>query len=186
MNPPMLDPLDLSRGRELQLELSRCPEPERELKLKGRSFDVRELLRDETLQRTVGTMRELRLAREHELARGHEIERRGIGPLREFQRNPQYGRDREAADAAWARHAAEKGLAMEQIRDELLKERQQVRQPGHERELERITRLAERQAAGRRLRAASFSGTGAARTRRRTAAGRRRYSRTASGPGAAH
>jgi hypothetical protein len=135
----------LVRGRELQLELTRCPGQERELKLEVHSLEIRELLRDESLQRTVGTMRELRLSREHELARGREIERRGIRPLREFQRDPQYGRDRNAADSAWARHAAEKGLAMEHIRDELLKEHQRTRQPGHLRELERITQLAERE-----------------------------------------
>ena len=131
--------------REMRQELTRCPEQERELELNGRSLEFRELQRDAGLQRDLGTMREQRLAREHELARGREIERRGITPLREFQRDPQYGRDRDRADDAWARHAAEKGLGMEQIRDELVKDRQRSRQLVQERELERLAQLAERE-----------------------------------------
>ena len=130
--------------REMRQELARCPEQERELELSGRSLEFRELQRDTGLQREIGTMREQRVAREQELARGREIERRRITPLREFQRDPQYGRDRDRADA-WARHAAEKGLGMEQIRDELVKDRQRSQQRVQERELERLARLAERE-----------------------------------------
>ena len=68
---------------------------------------------------------------------GREIERRGITPLREFQRDPRYGRDRDTADDAWARHAAEKGLGVEHIRDELLKGPPRTRaNAGREREIE--------------------------------------------------
>ncbi len=136
---------ELVRGREMQLELARCPEQERELTREGRGLEVRELLRDDGLRREIGTLRELRLAREHELARGREIERREITPLEEYRRGPRFGHDRDAADSGWARQAAEKGLGMEHIRDELLKEHQRARQPEHGRELERITRLAERE-----------------------------------------
>ena len=131
--------------REMRQELTRCPQQERALELSGRSLEFRELQRDAGLQRDLGQMREQRLAREQELARGREIERRGITPLREFQRDPQYGRDRDRADNAWARHAAEKGLGMEQIRDELVKDRQRSYQLVQERELERLAQLAERE-----------------------------------------
>lgn len=74
-----------------------------------------------------------------------KIERRGITPLREVRRDPRYGRDRDAADEAWARHAAEKGLGVEHIRDELLKGRRYARQLGREREIEQVAQLAERE-----------------------------------------
>jgi len=131
--------------REMRQELARCPQQERELKLTGRSIELRELQRDAGLQRELGTMREQRLAHERELARGREIERRGITPLREFRRDPKYGRERARADEAWARHAAGKGLDMEQIRDELMQDRKLSRQQSHERELERVTELAQRE-----------------------------------------
>lgn len=134
---------ELGQVREMHHELAHYPGQERELKLRGRSLETRELIRDEGLRREIGSMREQRLARERELARGLELERRGITPLREFRRDPSYGRDRAAADEAWARHAAEKGLGVEHIRDELLKGRRYSRQLS--RELEQVTRLAERE-----------------------------------------
>jgi predicted amidohydrolase YtcJ len=129
----------------MRRELERCPEPQRELIVQDRSLNARGLLRDEGLQRTLGAMREQRLAQEQERARGREIERRGITPLREFQRDPQYGRDRERAGEAWARHAAGKGLSQEHLRDELVKERQRSPQPVPQQELERLAQLAERE-----------------------------------------
>lgn len=130
--------------RELRLELGRSPEQQHELKLE-RSRDGRELLRDKDLQRTITGMREQRLAYEREIARGHEIERRGITRLREFRHDLKYGRDRDRADQAWARHAAGKGLAMEQIRDELMHGRKLSPQQSREQELERVTQLAQRE-----------------------------------------
>jgi hypothetical protein len=130
--------------RAMHHELTCCPEQERALVLQGRSRDGRELLGDPELQKTIGMLRERRLTRERELARAHEIERRGITPLPVFRRAPQYRQERDLADSAWARHAAEKGLGSEQIRDELLRHgRQRPRQV--ERDLERITELAERE-----------------------------------------
>ena len=136
---------ELGQVREMRQELARCPEQQRELKLKGRGLEARELIRDDGLKREIGAMREQRLVRERELARGREIEQRGITPLREFRRDPRYGRDRDTADGAWARHAAEKGLGVEHIRDELLKGRRYARQLGREREIEQVARLAERE-----------------------------------------
>jgi Ti-type conjugative transfer relaxase TraA len=146
----LLRELEQARGERDQVwemcqELGRGREPRRELTLTGRSLEGRELLRDENLQRAIGGLRERRLAQEQELARGHELERRGITPLREFRRDPQYAQDRERADQAWARHAAGKGLTMEQIRDELLQGRPRARQHTHEQELERATELAQRE-----------------------------------------
>jgi hypothetical protein len=100
---------------------------------------------DESLKRDIGEMRESRLLREHERERRLEMERRGITPLQEYRSDPRYGRDRQVADEAWARHAAEKGLGVEHIRDELLKERQRSHQYDYARELEQAGRLAERE-----------------------------------------
>ena len=131
---------ELNRVREMRLELERCPEQQRELRLEGRNLEGR----DRGLQREIDGMREHRVLGERELARGQEIERLGIRPLSEYRRAPA-GRDREQADEAWARHAAQRGLSVEHIRDELLKGRSQVRAHQRELELERITRLAERE-----------------------------------------
>jgi hypothetical protein len=126
-------------------ELAQCPEQKRELTLKGHGLEARELIRDDGLKHEIGAMREQRLIRERELERRHEIERRGITPLREYRRDQRYGRDRDAADQAWARHAAEKGLDVEHIRDELLKGRGRERQQDRQRDIELATRLAERE-----------------------------------------
>jgi Ti-type conjugative transfer relaxase TraA len=134
---------ELSQVREMRHELAQCPEQQRELTLNGRRLEVREVLRDESLKRELGEMRERRRVREHEHERELEIHRRGITPLREYWNDPRYGHDRQAADEAWARHAAQKGLGVEHIRDELLKGRQHLHQ--HDRELEQVSRLAERE-----------------------------------------
>ena len=129
---------ELSQLREMRHELAHCPEQRRQLKLTGRSLEAREVMRDDGLKREIGAMREQRQLRERELERRHEIERRGITPLREFRRDQRHGRDRNAADAAWARHAAEKGLGVEHIRDELLEDRGQTRQQDRQRAIERL------------------------------------------------
>lgn len=137
---------DRDQLRELQQELARSPQQERELKLQGRSFELKELQRDAGLQCEVTTMREQRLGRERELVReqehARELQGRGVTPLREFRR----GKDHDISDEAWARHAAEKGLRLEHIRDELLKERPRKLPPREqERELALLTQLAQRE-----------------------------------------
>jgi hypothetical protein len=73
------------------------------------------------------------------------MERRGITPLQEYRSDPRYGRDRHLVDEAWARHAAEKGLGVKHIRDELLKGQRRSQQYDLARELEQASRLAERE-----------------------------------------
>ena len=46
-----------------------------------------------------------------------------VRPLTEFHKNPRYEGDMHRADMAWAVHAASRGLAKEQIRDEILNAR---------------------------------------------------------------
>ena len=133
----------LAEVRDIRQELALCPEQKRELALTARSLDAGELVRDETLKRDIGEMRESRLLREHERERRLEIERRGITPLEKYRSNPSYAHDRQRADEAWARHAAEKGLGVEHIRNELLKGQRRSHQ--YDRELEQASRLAERE-----------------------------------------
>ena len=135
----------LTQVRDMREELTRCPEQKRELTLTARSLDAGELVRDERLKRDIGEMRESRLLREHERERRLEIERRGITPLEKYRSNPSYAHDRQRADEAWARHAAEKGLGVEHIRNELLKGQRRSHQYDHARELEQASRLAERE-----------------------------------------
>lgn len=135
----------LAQVREMRQELALCPEQKRELTLQARSLDAGELLRDASLKRDIGEMRESRIFREHEHARRLEMERRGITPLQEYRSDSRYGRDRQVADEAWARHAAGKGLGVEYIRDELLIGQRGSQQYDHARELERASRLAERE-----------------------------------------
>jgi Ti-type conjugative transfer relaxase TraA len=135
----------LNQVRAMQQELALCPEQQRELTLKTRSLEAGELVGDESLKRDIGAMRESRLLSEHERARQLEMERRGITPLREYRSNPRYGHDRQMTDEAWARHAAEKGLGVKHIRDELLTGQRRSQQYDYARELERVSRLAERE-----------------------------------------
>jgi hypothetical protein len=135
----------LAEVRDIRQELALCPEQKRELALTARSLDAGELVRDETLKRDIGEMRESRILREHERERRREIERRGITQLEKYRSNPSYAHDRQRADQAWARHAAEKGLGVEHIRDELLKGQRRSHQYDHARELEQASRLAERE-----------------------------------------
>jgi Ti-type conjugative transfer relaxase TraA len=131
--------------REMRQELALCPDQQRELALKARSLDIGELVRDQSLKRNIGEMRESRLFREHERERRLEIERRGITPLEKFRSNPSYAHDRQLADEAWARHAAKKGLGVEHIRDELVNGHRSSNKHDQARELEQASRLAERE-----------------------------------------
>ena len=45
---------ELGQVREMRQELARCPEQQRELKLKGRGLEARELIRDDGLKREIG------------------------------------------------------------------------------------------------------------------------------------
>jgi len=133
----------LAQVREMRQELALYPEQERKLTLQARSLDAGELVGDASLKRDIGAMRENRLVREHELERRLEMQGRGITPLQQYRSDLRYGGERQVADEAWARHAAEKGLGVEHIRDELLKGRQRSQQYDHARELEQANRLAE-------------------------------------------
>jgi DNA primase RepB-like protein len=71
-------------------------------------------------------------------------ERVGVKALKEFHDDPIYAGDLHRADMAWAQHAAGCGLTLEQIRDELLNGRDLSKKGNHKRQVEYVTRTAEK------------------------------------------
>ncbi len=65
-----------------------------------------------------------------------------VKPLREFHAAPVYGGDLHRADMAWARHAAGRGLTLEQIKEELLGGRDLSKKGSRKRQLEYAERTA--------------------------------------------
>jgi DNA primase RepB-like protein len=65
-----------------------------------------------------------------------------VKPLQEFHAAPVYGGDLHRADMAWAKHAAGRGLTLEQIKDELLNGRDLSKKGSHKRQLEYAERTA--------------------------------------------
>ncbi len=68
--------------------------------------------------------------------------RAGIRPLEAFQADPAYCGDLHRADMAWAKHAAGRGLTLEQIKDELLNGRDLSKKGSRKRQLEYAERTA--------------------------------------------
>jgi RepB DNA-primase from phage plasmid len=66
----------------------------------------------------------------------------GVKPLQEFHAAPAYGGDLHRADMAWARHAAGRGMTLEQIKDELLNGRDLSKKGSRKRQLEYAERTA--------------------------------------------
>jgi hypothetical protein len=71
-------------------------------------------------------------------------ERVRVKPLKEFHADQIYGGDLHRTDMAWAKHAAGCGLTLEQIRDELLNGRDLSKKGNHKRQVEYVTRTAEK------------------------------------------
>ncbi len=71
-------------------------------------------------------------------------ERAGVKPLKEFHSDPIYAGDLHRADMAWAKHAAGCGLTLEQIKDELLTGRDLSKKGNRKRQVEYVTRTAEK------------------------------------------
>jgi len=65
-----------------------------------------------------------------------------VRPLTEFQRDPRYRGDLHRADMAWALHAASRGFAEQQIRDEILHARDLSKKGGAARQLDYARRTA--------------------------------------------
>jgi len=68
----------------------------------------------------------------------------GVKPLEQFHADPMYAGDLHRADLAWAKHAAGCGLTFEQIRDKLLHGRDLGKKGSYKRQLEYVTRTAEK------------------------------------------
>jgi hypothetical protein len=68
--------------------------------------------------------------------RRRQTVRLAIRPLTAFHADPAYGSDFHRADMAWVRHAAASGLTFEQIKDELLNDRDLSKKGTRKRQLE--------------------------------------------------
>ena len=78
----------------------------------------------------------------------HGSERAGVKPLKEFHSDPIYCGDLHRADMAWAKHAAGCGLTLKQIKDELLTGRDLSKKGNRKRQVEYVTRTAEKAVRG--------------------------------------
>jgi hypothetical protein len=74
--------------------------------------------------------------------RRRRVGRVGVRPLEEFHTAPAYGGDLHRADMAWAKHAAGRGLTLEQIKDELLNGRDLSKKGSRRRQMEYAERTA--------------------------------------------
>jgi hypothetical protein len=75
-------------------------------------------------------------------------ERVGVKALKEFHDDAIYAGDLHRADMAWAKHAAGCGLTLEQIKAELLNGRDLSKKGNHKRQVEYVTRTAEKALRG--------------------------------------
>ena len=71
-------------------------------------------------------------------------ERVGVKALKEFHDDAIYAGDLHRADMAWAKHAAGCGLTLEQIKAELLNGRDLSKKGNHKRQVQYVTRTAEK------------------------------------------
>ena len=71
-------------------------------------------------------------------------ERVGVRALKEFHDDAIYAGDLHRADMAWAKHAASCGMTLEQIRDELFNGRDLSKKGSRKRQVEYVTRTAEK------------------------------------------
>lgn len=76
--------------------------------------------------------------------RRRNSQRVNIRPLAQFHTDPAYGGDLHRADMAWARHAAARGLTLDQITAELLNGRDLSKKGNRKRQLEYASRTAEK------------------------------------------
>jgi len=71
-----------------------------------------------------------------------------VRPLKEFHDDAIYAGDLHRADMAWAKYAAGSGLTLEQIKADLLNGRDLSKKGDHKRQVEYVTRTAEKALRG--------------------------------------
>jgi hypothetical protein len=79
-----------------------------------------------------------------DLAQRRRKERAWVKPLKDFHDDAIYAGDLHRADMAWAKYAADCGLKLEQIRDELLNGRDLSKKGNRKRQLEYVMRTTEK------------------------------------------
>ena len=75
-------------------------------------------------------------------------ERVWVKPLKEFHDDASYAGDLHRADMAWAKHAGGCGLTLEPTKAELLNGRDLSKKGDHKRQVEYVTRTAEKALRG--------------------------------------
>jgi RepB DNA-primase from phage plasmid len=126
------------------------PKPERQLPSGMRPFARLRSAKGRVYSRAAEFLALIKTNLDHREERGEEPQKRrrrhvarsGVIPLQEFHTAPAYGGDLHRADMAWAKHAAGRGLTLEQIKDVLLNGRDLSKKGGRKRQLEYAERTA--------------------------------------------
>src|SRR6266851_8765826 len=126
------------------------PKPERQLPSGMRPFARLRLATGRTYSKSAEFVAAIRSSDEGRAGQGEDapkrrrrhVARSGVIPLEEFHSAPAYGGDLHRADMAWAKHAAGRGLTLEQIKDELLNGRDLSKKGSRKRQLEYAERTA--------------------------------------------
>jgi len=128
------------------------PKPERQLPSGMRPFARLRLATGRTYSKSAEFVAAIRSSDEGRAGQGEDapkrrrrhVARSGVIPLEEFHSAPAYGGDLHRADMAWAKHAAGRGLTLEQIKDELLNGRDLSKKGSRKRQVEYAQRTAEK------------------------------------------
>jgi hypothetical protein len=128
------------------------PKPERQLPSGMRPFARLRSATGRTYSKSAELLAGIRSSDEGRAGQGEDapkrrrrhVARSGVIPLEEFHSAPAYGGDLHRADMAWAKHAAGRGLTLEQIKDELLNGRDLSKKGSRKRQVEYAQRTAEK------------------------------------------
>jgi hypothetical protein len=128
------------------------PKPERQLPSGMRPFARLRSATGRTYSKSAEFVAGIRSSDEGRAGQGEDapkrrhrhVARSGVIPLEEFHSAPAYGGDLHRADMAWAKHAAGRGLTLEQIKDELLNGRDLSKKGSRKRQVEYAQRTAEK------------------------------------------
>ncbi len=126
------------------------PKPERQLPSGMRPFARLRSATGRVYSKAAEFLATVRMSGDGQVGQGEEpskrrrrhTDRTSLRPLNEFHADPAYGGDLHRAEMAWAKHAAGRGLTLEQIREELLNGRDLNKKGNRKRQLEYAERTA--------------------------------------------
>jgi hypothetical protein len=129
------------------------PKPERQLPSGQRPFTRLRSATGRAYAKAAEFLAMIHTSSDGQASRGAELRqprrrrrrmRLDIRPLEAFHNDPAYGGDLHRSDMAWAKHAAARGLTVEQIKAELLQGRDLSKKGNRKRQLEYAARTAEK------------------------------------------